>query len=173
MSCPAAGDCGAIADRAGVGYVLQQSGGTWAQARQVKGVTGPGSAWVISCAAPGICVAGGNDHNISEVWVLARSTAATTLTTVSPARSMVTYGAEGAQKITVTVQATTPTPAGKVTVTANGKAVCTITLKNGTGSCELAARQLKPGTYKVTAAYRGGAPFKASTSAAKTFKVTG
>ncbi|HTR94430.1 MAG TPA: Ig-like domain-containing protein [Trebonia sp.] len=173
ISCPAAGDCGAIADRAGVGYVLRQSGGTWAQARQVKGVTGTGAAWVISCAAPGICVAGGNDHNITEVWVLARSTAATTLTTVSPAKSKVAYGAEGAQKITVTVQATTPAPAGKVTVTANGKAVCTITLKNGTGSCRLAARQLKPGTYKAVAIYRGAAPYKASSSAAKTFKVTG
>ncbi len=92
---------------------------------------------------------------------------------MSPAKSKVTYGAEGAQKITVTVQATTPTPAGKVTVTANGKAVCTITLKNGTGSCGLAARQLKPGTYKVTAAYRGAAPYRPSSSAQKTFKVTG
>ena len=153
--------------------MLRQSGGTWAPARPVKGVTGPGSASVISCAAPGICVAGGNDHNITEVWVLARSTAATTLTTVSPAKSKVTYGAEGAQKITVTVQATTPTPAGKVTVTANGKAVCTITLKNGTGSCRLAARQLKPGTYKAVATYRGAAPYKPSSSAQKTFKVTG
>jgi len=174
ISCPAAGDCGAIADRAGAGYVLRQSGGTWAKARLVKGVTGPGSAAsVISCAAPGICVAGGNDHNITEVWVLARSTAATTLTTVSPARSKVAYGAEGTQKITVTVQATTPTPAGKVTVTANGKAVCTITLKNGTGSCRLTARQLKPGTYKAVAAYRGGALYRASSSAGKTFRVTG
>jgi hypothetical protein len=173
ISCPAAGYCGAIADRAGVGYVLQQSRGTWAQARPVKGVTGPGGARVISCAAPGMCVAGGNDHNITEVWVLARSTAATTLTTVSPARPKVSYGAEGAQKITVTVQATTPAPAGRVTVTANGKAICTITLKNGTGACRLTPRQLKPGSYQVTAAYHGAVPYKASSSAKKTFKITG
>ena len=82
-----------------------------------------------------------------------------------------TDGAEGAEKITVTVQATTPTPSGQVTLTANGKALCTMALKNGAGSCQLTARQLKAGTYKVVARYRGATPYAASSSAAKTFKV--
>jgi hypothetical protein len=120
-----------------------------------------------------VCVAGGNDHGGTEVWVLFRGTSASTLTTASPSAAKVTYGKETAEKISVAVAATTPTPTGKVTVTANGKAVCTITLKNGAGSCKLTAKQLKKGTYKVVARYHGAAPYAASSSAVKTFKVTG
>jgi len=173
ISCPAAGDCEAGISRASIGYVAQQSGGTWTTARQVAGSTGSGGLSAVSCSAPGVCVAGGNDHGGTEVWVLSRGTSASTLTTASPSAAKVTYGKETAEKISVAVAATTPTPTGKVTVTANGKAVCTITLKNGAGSCKLTAKQLKKGTYKVVARYHGAAPYAASSSAVKTFKVTG
>ena len=174
ISCPAAGDCGAGISRAAIGYVALQSGGTWATARQVAGSTGSGGLWAVSCSAPGVCVAGGNDHGGTEVWVLSRGTSASTLTAASLPAAKVTYGKETAEKISVTVTATTPTPGFyKVTVTANGKAVCTITLKNGAGSCKLATRQLNKGTYKVVARYHGAAPYAASSSAVKTFKVTG
>jgi hypothetical protein len=118
-----------------------------------------------------VCVAGGNDHGGTEVWVLSRWTSASTLTTASLSAAKVNYGKETGEKISVTVTATTPNPAGKVTVTANGKAVCTITLKSGAGSCRLTARQLKKGTYKVVARYHGAAPYAASSSAGKTFMV--
>jgi hypothetical protein len=45
-------------------------------------------------------------------------------------------------------------------------------LRNGTGSCRLADTQLAKGTYKVTARYHGAAPYAASSSAAKTIKIT-
>lgn len=172
ISCPAAGYCGAVITRAGTGYVLLQAGGTWAVARPVAGTTGTGGAAAVSCPAAGVCVAGGNDHSGTEAWVLARSAHATTLTKAALSAAKVAYGGEGAEKITVTVTATTPTPAGRVTVSANGKTLCTITLRNGTGSCRLTATQLAKGTYKVTARYHGAAPYAASSSAAKTFKVT-
>jgi hypothetical protein len=182
VSCPAAGDCAATVDRAGVGYVVQQASGTWAPARLILGTTGssapdstgdsPGGASAVSCGAPGVCVTGGRDHHGTEAWVLERGSSAATLTSTSPSAAMVAYGKESAEKITVTVTATTPTPAGEVTVTANGRAVCTVTLKNGRGSCQLTARQLKAGTYKVAARYHSAVPYAASTSAAKTLKVT-
>jgi hypothetical protein len=181
ISCPAAGDCGAVITRGttgyggispATGYVLLQTGGTWAPARPVAGTTGTGGATAVSCPAAGVCVAGGHDHSDTEAWVLTRSAQATTLTTAALSAAKAAYGSEGAEKITATVTATTPTPAGQVTVSANGKSLCTITLRNGTGSCRLTAAQLAKGTYKVTARYHGAAPYAASTSAAKTFKVT-
>jgi len=173
ISCPAAGYCAAVVSRAGAGFVAVQSGGTWATARPVAVTTGTGGVTAVSCAAPGQCVAGGNDHAGTEVWVLERSAAASTLTTVAASKSKVSYGAEQAQRITVSVRATTPTPAGRVDVKVDGRVVCTITLRHGTGSCGLTPRQLKPGTYQLTATYRGAAPYRPSTSARKTFKVTG
>jgi hypothetical protein len=181
ISCPAAGDCGAVITRGttryrgpppATGYVVLQSGGTWAAARPVAGTTGTGGAAAVSCPAAGVCVAGGHDHSGTEAWVVTRSAQAATLTTAALSAAKVAHGSEGAEKVTATVTATTPAPAGQVTVSANGKTLCTITLRNGTGSCRLTATQLAKGTYKVTARYHGAAPYAASSCAGKTFKVT-
>jgi hypothetical protein len=51
--------------------------------------------------------------------------------------------------------------------------VCTITLKAGKGSCALTAKELKSGTYHLSASYPGKGGFSASASAARTLKVTG
>jgi hypothetical protein len=62
-------------------------------------------------------------------------------------------------------------PAGKVTVEAGSAALCAITLRSGRGSCTLTARRLRPGTYRVTAAYHGSPDFARSVSRAKTVTV--
>ncbi len=96
------------------------------------------------------------------------------LTTASLSAAKVTYGKETAEKITVAVKATTPTPAGQVTVATNtNQLLCSITLKNGAGDCKLTAKKLKAGTYTVVDRYRSAAPYTTSSSAAKTLKVTG
>ena len=87
-------------------------------------------------------------------------------------RSSVAYGHENAEKLTVKV--TSPpggTPAGTVTITIKSTVLCTIRLAHGTGSCTLAAKRLKPGTYSLTAFY-GGGTYYTGASATKTLKVT-
>ena len=54
---------------------------------------------------------------------------------------------------------------------ASPRAVCVITLKAGTGSCTLAPKKLKPGSYALVARYRGQPEYNASASAKKTLKV--
>ena len=51
--------------------------------------------------------------------------------------------------------------------------VCKVSLKSGKGSCTLTTKELKAGTYHVTANYPGNGDFSGSASAARTFKVTG
>jgi hypothetical protein len=48
------------------------------------------------------------------------------------------------------------TPTGTVTVTSHGKVVCVIALKNGTGSCKVSTKGVKPGSVSYTGAYSGG-----------------
>ena len=62
-------------------------------------------------------------------------------------------------------------PAGTVTVKAGSATLCVITLRSGPGSCTLTARVLRPGTYRVTAAYPGSPDFAPSVSPAKTLTV--
>lgn len=50
--------------------------------------------------------------------------------------------------------------------------LCTVTLNSqGTGSCTLAARQLRAGTYTITTDYLGNVDFHSSQSARKALKV--
>jgi hypothetical protein len=77
----------------------------------------------------------------------------------------VTYGHEQTGKVTATVRATWPTaPSGTVTIRFGSVTACTITLRHATGTCMLALKRFKPGTYKVSAAYRGDANFNGSTA---------
>jgi hypothetical protein len=97
---------------------------------------------------------------------------ATTKTTLALARTTITYGNETVERLSVTVTGqygTTPT--GKVAIRAGNALIATIALTNGKGSYNLTARQLKAGTYWLTAAYAGSTDFSTSDSAAKALKV--
>jgi hypothetical protein len=109
------------------------------------------------------------------------ASAAATLTVTKPASktalslstTKVTYGDEQAGHVSVTV---TPqysgTPAGSVTIKSGTATVCTVTLAAEKGSCAVTARQLAPGTAKLTATYNGNADFASSASAAASLTVS-
>jgi hypothetical protein len=104
-----------------------------------------------------------------------------TAITVTPAPShtsltlssgRVTYQHERHEQLTVTVKlAYGHVPAGTVAVKAGRVTLCVITLRGGRGSCRLRNRQLKPGTYRIRAIYRGSPSAKPSDSASKTLKI--
>jgi hypothetical protein len=52
-----------------------------------------------------------------------------------------------------------------MTVTAGAHVLCVITLRDGTGSCALQARQLPAGTYSLAASYAGTSLYAPSKSA--------
>jgi hypothetical protein len=103
--------------------------------------------------------------------VVTAKLATSTSLTVAPAT--VAFGREQAARLTVTV-ASKPgdTPAGKVTIKAGSVTVGVITLAKGKGTKTLAASQLRPGTYHLTASYAGDPGDKASASGSKTLTVT-
>jgi hypothetical protein len=87
-----------------------------------------------------------------------------TVTTLTRSHSIVTYGVEQREMLTVSVTAKQGTPGGRVTVKSGAATVCVITLKAGTGSCSLAATQFKPGGYHLVASYPGSWPYGGSAS---------
>jgi hypothetical protein len=99
-------------------------------------------------------------------------TKAATKTSLTLSRSSVTSGQEQAEHLSVAV---TPqfggVPAGTVTIKTGTRTLCTITLKSGKGSCSLTARQLRPGTYQLTASYPGKGGFTGSASAPRRLTV--
>jgi hypothetical protein len=84
-----------------------------------------------------------------------------------------TYGKERAERLTAAVTARYGgPPGGKVVIKARkgtnpAITICTITLASGKGTCVLAARQLKTGTYTLTARYLGATDFARSAATAK------
>ena len=99
-------------------------------------------------------------------------TKATTKTALALSKSTVTFGKEQAEHLSVAVAPQfAGTPTGTVTVKAGTRTVCAITLKSGKGSCALTAKELKPGTYQLTASYPGKGGFTGSASAPRTLKV--
>jgi hypothetical protein len=101
--------------------------------------------------------------NAVATLVVNQATTVTKLTFTTP----ITFGSEQAANFMVTV--TSPggaTPTGGVAVYAGTKKVCVAGLGNtGHGTCTLTAKQLKAGTYKMSAKYLGNANLKASKSA--------
>jgi hypothetical protein len=90
---------------------------------------------------------------------------ATTKTSLSLPTATVKYGHEQAERLGVRVAGRfTGTPSGKVAVRAGGTVVCMITLASGTGSCTLAAKELVPGSYRLSASYPGSTQFTGSVS---------
>jgi hypothetical protein len=95
-----------------------------------------------------------------------------TSVTLALSRGTVTFGREQAAHLTVKVTGQPgDIPSGKVTIRAGSIIVGVITLSHGKGVKTLTARQLRPGTYHLTAHYSGDLGNKASTSRSKTFTV--
>jgi hypothetical protein len=98
---------------------------------------------------------------------------AKTTTTLTLAKTTVTYGHENAEKLAVSVSHVGGVfAAGKVTVRIGGTVLCTISLRQGSGSCTLASKRLQVGTYHLTAGYLGNGDYYGSVSSSKTLKVT-
>jgi hypothetical protein len=84
----------------------------------------------------------------------------------------VTFGHESAERMTVVMTPDFVRPVtDRVTVTAGTRVVCVISLRAGTGSCTLGARQLAAGTYTLTARYPGTALYAPSKSATRKLTV--
>src|SRR5262249_35584520 len=83
-------------------------------------------------------------------------------------------GHERAERLSVhVVPKAGGTSDGKVTIKAGSIKLCAVRLAKAKGSCRLSAKELRPGTYHLTAAYRGsGRQFAASISPKKTLTVT-
>ena len=116
---------------------------------------------------------GGTDYLPSEsAWMYLSVSKAKTATSLTLARSAVTYGHETAEKLTVSVSHVGDVYAGgKVTVKAGSTTVCLITLSSGHGSCTLSPTALRAGTYHLVASYPGNAYYLGSASASKTLQV--
>ena len=187
VSCSAPGDCGAGGYYAGKksdedqaddqAFVVTETDGTWDHAEEVPGIsaltaTDAGTVNAVSCLSPLACTATGTYGSYGGVSVFVVSTKASTATTESLSAAKVTDGREQAERVSVAVTAKTGgPPAGKVTVRAGSAALCVITLRSGKGSCTLTARRLRPGTYRLAAAYPGSPDFARSASRAKTLTV--
>jgi hypothetical protein len=99
--------------------------------------------------------------------------AQSTTTTLKLSAARVRSGHEQSEHLSVQVKPQlSGTPTGKVTIKAGPVKLCVITLKSGKGTCALKARQLRAGTYHLTAGYAAAALFAGSTSAKKTLTVT-
>lgn len=94
-------------------------------------------------------------------------------TTLTLSKTVVAYGQENAERLSVRVLPKYHgAPGGRVIVKEGSRTLCVITLRTGVGSCVLTARQLGAGTYHVVASYQGNASFAGSTSGRVSVKVT-
>jgi len=181
MSCAASGYCAvggmySIASPAGSSaFVAVKTAAGWQHVQRVQGLPPHAlSADItqVSCTATGSCTAAGvygTASNRRGGFVVNEITASDT--TLGLSRGSAGIGHETAERLKVAVKSVWGTPAGTVTVKAGRVTVCRIALKAGHGACTLKASQLKPGTYKLTAAYSGSAMYLSSASAAKSLTI--
>jgi hypothetical protein len=174
-SCVAAGDTGPDSGGAAA-FLAEEIRGTWTAARPIAGNLNAGNeaaALAASCARPGNCAAGGSytdAHGNGLPFVADESTVTSTALSLSVGK--VTFGREQTGRFTVHVMPRTGgTPTGRVTVRAGSATLCAISLRAGKGSCTPAATRLRPGSYKITAAYPGDAAYSGSASASTTLAV--
>ena len=173
-----------------VPFVLTKTGGSLGTVRQLPGTSklnlsnGNGGGVLLACPTQATCTIVtvawtaaspaeppqfGNsqvylDAEVNGAWgpvrqlggVPAGDGAGARVTALRLSRAAITFGKEGAEKLTVSVSGP---PAARVTVTAGKTALCTVTLT-------ASGKALKPGTYRLVAAYRGTAVYVASQSAA-------
>jgi hypothetical protein len=187
VSCATAGNCvatGIATTESGLrviehAVVVQEVNGGWGRARELPGSAalnrgGDAAVLTASCASPGNCAVGGwyTDKAGKEQAMVSDESSMTAIS-LSLSAAKARFGHEQTEKISVKVTARTGgTPGGKVTVTANQRTACVITLAGGKGSCTLSARKLSPGSYQLTGHYAGDGTFGGSASAAKTLTVT-
>jgi hypothetical protein len=181
VSCGGPGSCvmgGGFSSDSGdvAAYLAEESHGAWNPARTVAENLNTGndaSTLAVSCARPGNCAVGGSyadSHGNTLPFVADESSV--TSTALSLSRRKVTFGREEAGHVTVHVKPRTGgTATGRVIVKARSATLCAITLRGGRGSCNLGATKLRPGSYKITAAYGGDATYSGSASAGKTLTV--
>jgi len=111
---------------------------------------------------------GGSQASSVPVTVVQARTS--TVLTLSDQR--VTYGHEHSERLTVTVHPQfTGVPAGTVVIKVKTMTICTRRLSDGTATCRLTRKQLRPGRYQLTAHYSGNSAFIKSTSAAERLRV--
>lgn len=125
------------------------------------------SATAVSCPNPSLCVAG-NDAGQVQIG----TPRATTSTALKLSVRRIAYGHEQGERLTVTVRPL-DVPTGSVVISAKTKTICTLRrLRHGTASCTLTRKQLRPGTYRLTARYSGSSAFLDSKSAVKVLTVS-
>jgi hypothetical protein len=91
-----------------------------------------------------------------------------TTTALELSVSTVTYGHEQVERLSVTTTTQRAgSPTGTVVIRQASTVICTIKLREDTGSCRLSARQLATGSYSLVADYGGEAPYLASVATAK------
>ncbi len=161
LSCVPGGDCTIVGTEFKTGTnrvfaVTVGADGSVGKAEQVGPAMGTTPAVSgLSCPQAGYCTMidapGGVPQEVSEA-----TTAAVSLTASA---SAVTFGAEPAETFSASVSLTAGgTPPGTVTVTGpDGRALCTITLSGGTGSCTASRPSLPGGSDTVTGTYSGDA----------------
>ncbi len=98
---------------------------------------------------------------------------ATPKTTLKSSATMINYGHEQTEHLSVTVspEFAGSTPYGSVTIKESTTTLCVITLLAAKRSCTLSAEKLPAGTYSLVTTYSGSANFKGSTSAKETLTV--
>jgi len=91
-----------------------------------------------------------------------------TTTSLQLSRSVVRFGHEQLERLTVVVAAASGTPVGSVVISGTS---CVITLVNGRGSCTLGTKALAVGAHHLTALYFGSSNFSGSSSRTRTVVV--
>jgi hypothetical protein len=89
---------------------------------------------------------------LAAVALVAAGCSSGALPTPDSAGTSSPTGAQGVQGAGTGVK----TANGTVTVRSGGKTVCVIVLKNGTGSCKVSTKGVKPGSVKYVGLYSGG-----------------
>ena len=112
------------------------------------------------------------DASGTSVETVVNVAKATSRTVFKLSASKVTYGAEQAEHLSVTVSPEfAGTPSGKVTVKAGNTTVCVVTLSAAKGSCAPSATRLGPGEYHLSVTYGGNSEFDSSAPALQNFTV--
>jgi hypothetical protein len=94
----------------------------------------------------------------------ARADSAPTSTALTLSSSTAYSGVEDLDPLSVDVGGGNGNPAGSFGVSTGQTVVCSGTLTNGSGTCDLAPSQFSPGTYQLTAVYSGDENSGASAS---------
>jgi hypothetical protein len=117
---------------------------------------------------------GSGDFQASSATATVSIAKAKSSTSLQLAHSTVTYGHENEEKLTASIGrvGNTTFSGDKIAIKAGAITVCTVTIKNDTGSCIPSKTKLKKGSYTLVASFPGNSDLLAS-SARKPLKVVG